>query len=439
MTEPASLAEGETPVDWPLIIADETEDASTPHEQAYASKDHEDDPTFWLELDVTVRQRFQATADTHVDENDPDTTFGASHDLWIVSDSNENRRVYAQFPLTGIPDEPTEFTEAALTTEPISTSDDQRTLEARHPDTDADIQTLTWNNQPTLGDPLATHANSDATPHAWGSTSLKDLVENEWQTGQAYVQIALLDQAEDAGVLERHEQQYASLENPDPPGDARPLRLEVVIADFLQRRNLPSTVQPRILNDEALASVVTPRLEGLEALASQVRPGAIPRVEDLASIVTNRAFETIFSSVTPGYAFAGALHSARVRGSTQIRVPFPVDELVAIINEAGSDVFVDEDAEPGIVQLQDDAVEHRPTYEASTPALTRRGDAVLFALDRGERYAPGTIVSWDGRDWIVTGVLSSEQVTDDVAFREVGLKRLAVTAQARCVGEVGSS
>lgn len=169
------------------------------------------------------------TADAHVDEANPDTTFGTEDTLYVRSQTGANRRTWLTFDLADIvPDGWMMDTvdRATLRARPSATSAG-RALEARLYFGTFDEATLTWNNQPALADTFLqdTHADTSTTPHAWDVTEAIALYEGEEPGLNTFL---ILDASEDAG--QAHEQAYPSREHAD--GRAFELEVEFTLVGF---------------------------------------------------------------------------------------------------------------------------------------------------------------------------------------------------------------
>lgn len=401
-----------------FVVLDATEDETHPRQQTYASKEAADGPAFELIVEQTLSGFFDPKKDTYVDEADPDANFADAADLYIRTEEGANRRTILELPLDVIPAEARSIDRVRVTLNPSSTSID-RTLEARAPDQDADLATVTWNDQPSRGDVLATETSNDD-PHRWdsdeeGSAALLEHADGRFADGDDVFQLVLLDETE--GSTLGLSQVYDSLESSGSDG-----RVQFWISDFARTGDLGSqlvaahasdlstTIEPIPVED--LPTTVLPWNDGLPTLTSVVGVRAVPIEDD---------------------------HMGRALGRVSIELEGVLADVEAVFSEAASIVEVGDDEEDAVVQLVDEADAEFPTDRAGDPARLSRGDARLFALGDGSTFEPGDVVTWQGLEFRVAGVLDEEHVTDEAMFRELGLRLLATTHEARAIGTVSTS
>jgi len=178
--------------------------------------------------------------------------------------------------------------------------------------------------------------------------------------------------------------------------------------------------------DEELDATVTPRVDGTADLDSAVQPGSLAYTADLDSVVEVTAVPIEDD------------HASRVAGRVAPQIVVDEDDMAEISGEVGSALTVD----PGgrgdelrrVVQLLD-AEKRFPKARPSEATRLYRGDAVLYA-HRGDAFAVGERVTYQGVDWRVAGFLGFEMVGDSRLYREVGLRRLATVHKARATGTV---
>lgn len=396
-----------------FLIVDANEDADRAEEQAYASKEG-DGPAFELEVQLTLTGFFSADADAYVDEADSAANFGNATRLFIRTEAAANRRTIVEMPLADIPPEALSIGRVRVTLF-VDANVLGRTLEARAPDADADLGTVTWNTQPTLGNVLATTPSDDGSSHRWdsddaGSGGLLTEVDGRFQGDDAAVQLVMLDATE--GETIAIQQAYNSLEE----GLSVP-RVNFWVSDFAWTEDLSSTLFVKRVAD--LSSAVTPI--PVADLASRVLPWN-PGLPTLTSIVGVRAV-----LIDP--------HEGRAAGRVTIELDGALDDVRGILDEVGVALNVGGETRRAVVQLLDDGAD-LPAARPDPSVRLSRGDAVLFALGDGSVFTPGTTIAWLGSDWQVTGTLDAEQVTDEILFREVGLRRLATVDEARARGTV---
>lgn len=395
-----------------FLIVDASEDADRAEEQAYASKEGTG-PTFELEVQQNLVARFSANADTYVDEADGGGNFEQDGSLFIRTEASANKRTLVELPFSGLPSETLSLDRVQARLR-VQSNVLGRTLEARAPDTDADLETVTWDDQPTLGGVLATTVSDDGSTHEWdsdvdGSGALLDEVDGRFQDGDAAVQLVMLDETE--GETIAVEQAYDSIEGGTGPS----VRFE--LRDFAWSEHVSSTVLVKRVAD--LSSSVTPI--PVEDLPSRVLPWS-PGLPTLTSVV-----EVAPIPIDP--------HAGKATGRVTIELDGALDDVREIFDEVGVALDVGGETHRAVVQLLEDAA-GLPTVRSGSPVELSRGDAVLFALGDGSVFTPVTTITWLGYDWQITGTLDAEQVTDEMLFREVGLRRLAAVDECRVIGTV---
>lgn len=235
----------------------------------------------------------------------------------------------------------------------------------------------------------------------------------------------------------------------------------------------PGRTSGHLVNAEAAGGALLVR-PGLD-LASTVRPGRIARSADMPSAVKpvnipgSRDLRSRVRANVPGVGDLVSRLRPRVRRSAvlpsrvrprerQVEARGQARGIIATLVVVDAQDFLDISAEVGssiahtsrgvtrnlrrVVQLVDtretEAFPRAVTSErgkAGTQDLLRRGDAILYAQG-ADVFRPGDLVAWQSVAWMVAGVLGFEMVGDVRLYQEVGLRRLAVTVQARLGGEV---